>query len=720
MNLYWIASAISLAVILLIYNLASKNIRKTKTTKAFRYLLIVAMALIAVDITWIFSESNILNLPMWIDYILAPLYYTLTGGAAFCCYLYSERVQLINNKPNNKVVSVLLNIPFAVLAVLSFVSIGTGWMFTIGEDGVHTRGSLYFVQPIISLIYLLLPGIKAIYNTFKQKNPYNKNRYLSITIYCFTIIVFAVFQVFEGSFAFLNVGMMLSTVHAFFFINTFEREQFTNYSKIKSFSKLFLSAYYVDMNERTLERIDIADHIKNSVDYYENKQQHIRPYDKALNYYVNKFVHPNDKDTVREMTALDYIEEHISNKEPYYSITYRQVIGEVCKWYRMYVILTSMLDKNELGNVIICVMDVNDEQKLVAKSSYYKDMLTNTVAATYVKIMQVNVDRDKVYDLKIIDDKITKFETGRNIEQHLEHFTKNVAPEYKDMVLSNCRNIIEKGNKGDTISYGDKGLSSSNSDEYSWYVTTIRSMEYEGDRLLLIFVADNTDKLKTFELLEEKRHTESMNQFVVNVLSSAVEFRSMETGDHVNRVTALTRVILSELMRKYPEYEITEHAANQIANAAALHDVGKIAIPDHILLKPGKLTAEEYEEMKKHTVYGCDFLSRFEDKNDSFYRYCYDICMYHHERYDGKGYPKGLVGEEIPIWAQIVSIIDVYDALISARTYKPAYSSEEAVKMINNGECGVFSPKILDCFNSVLSATGVVDVESVLSKKTDL
>ena len=193
-----------------------------------------------------------------------------------------------------------------------------------------------------------------------------------------------------------------------------------------------------------------------------------------------------------------------------------------------------------------------------------------------------------------------------------------------------------------------------------------------------------------------------MNDFIVNVLSSAVEFRSMETGDHINRVTLLTYVTLRELMFRYPSYAITEEQAHLISRAAALHDLGKIAIADHILLKPGRLTDEEFAEMRKHTLYGCDILNRFENKEDPFYRYCYDICRYHHERYDGRGYPDGLSGEDIPLWAQVVSVVDVYDALINVRSYKPAYAPEEALRMIRDGECGSFSPRILECFEAAL------------------
>lgn len=204
---------------------------------------------------------------------------------------------------------------------------------------------------------------------------------------------------------------------------------------------------------------------------------------------------------------------------------------------------------------------------------------------------------------------------------------------------------------------------------------------------------------RTKELVASQEELEKSNAFLINALSSVVEFRSLESGEHIERVKCFTKILMKYLMANFPEYGITKDDARLIVNASALHDIGKIAIPDNILLKPGKLTPFEFEEMKKHTVYGCEILERFKQNDNDFYRYCYEICRHHHERYDGNGYPDKLVGEDIPIWAQIVSIVDVYDALVSPRVYKTPYAFNEAIRMIFEGECGVFSQKILDCFD---------------------
>lgn len=209
---------------------------------------------------------------------------------------------------------------------------------------------------------------------------------------------------------------------------------------------------------------------------------------------------------------------------------------------------------------------------------------------------------------------------------------------------------------------------------------------------------------RTRELTKTMQHLEDAharlkknNDFLVNALSSVVEFRSLESGEHVKRVQRLTYIILQKWVKLHPECGYTEYDITQMANAAALHDIGKIAIPDNILLKPGKLTGEEFKIMKTHTTKGCEILERFKMEDSDYYRYCYDICRYHHERYDGRGYPDGLAGDDIPLWAQIVSVVDVYDALISPRVYKAAFGVDEAFRMIYDGECGMFNPVMLEC-----------------------
>ena len=202
---------------------------------------------------------------------------------------------------------------------------------------------------------------------------------------------------------------------------------------------------------------------------------------------------------------------------------------------------------------------------------------------------------------------------------------------------------------------------------------------------------------------EQKKILRHSSDSMIDALSSIIEYRSVESGQHILRIRHFTRVLLEEVARCCPEYRLTEEMMDIICSASALHDIGKIAIPDNILMKPGKLTDAEWEIMKTHTLTGCRILESLQHMTDGEYlRYAHNICHYHHERWDGGGYPEGLRGEAIPICAQVVSLADVYDALTSKRVYKGAFSFAEAVNMIFRGECGVFSPKLLDCFKHVV------------------
>lgn len=198
------------------------------------------------------------------------------------------------------------------------------------------------------------------------------------------------------------------------------------------------------------------------------------------------------------------------------------------------------------------------------------------------------------------------------------------------------------------------------------------------------------------ELLKQAEQIILPNMGMVEALSTAIEFRSGESGEHVHRIHDITEYLLrnTELGEGLKEEEI-----RQIAMAAIMHDVGKIAIPDAILNKPGRLTPEEYEIMKTHTTQGAQLLKKIPHiMEHQMFQYAYDIAEHHHERWDGRGYPDGLKGDEISMWAQIVSLADVYDALVSKRVYKGAIEVEEALRMIRDGECGVFNPKLLKCF----------------------
>lgn len=208
------------------------------------------------------------------------------------------------------------------------------------------------------------------------------------------------------------------------------------------------------------------------------------------------------------------------------------------------------------------------------------------------------------------------------------------------------------------------------------------------------------EKTEAIRMQSDKLH--SLNTAIIDSLAYIVEFRDLESGQHIKRIKKFTYILSKKVAELYPEYGVCEEKIELICNASALHDIGKIGIPDSILLKPSKLTKEEFEQMKKHTIIGDELASRIlDDYDQELAEFAHIICRYHHERYDGKGYPDGLKGDEIPIAAQVVAIADVYDALIEKRVYKGAFSHEKAIQMIKEGECGAFSEKLIRCLDLV-------------------
>lgn len=201
-------------------------------------------------------------------------------------------------------------------------------------------------------------------------------------------------------------------------------------------------------------------------------------------------------------------------------------------------------------------------------------------------------------------------------------------------------------------------------------------------------------RLVTYQIQEKERS----NRIMIGILSQIVEFRNRESGPHVIHLNVISRLLLEQLIKKKNKYHLSWQEIGLIATASALHDIGKINIDEKILNKPGKLTKEEFEIMKTHTTIGAAMIGKIDlYHSERLVQLAYEICRWHHERWDGKGYPDGLKGDEIPISAQVVSVADVYDALVSERIYKKAYPHEVAIQMILNGECGNFNPLLLEC-----------------------
>ena len=213
-----------------------------------------------------------------------------------------------------------------------------------------------------------------------------------------------------------------------------------------------------------------------------------------------------------------------------------------------------------------------------------------------------------------------------------------------------------------------------------------------------------TKQRRLTSLLSQQYNARVNNsRILVDIMASVMEVRNGESGRHVTHIEKLTELLLGDLARRSDKYSLGNEERSSIALASALHDIGKMSIDDAILNKPGRLTPEEFEIMKTHTTIGADMLHNLgrNHEGSALLDYAYQIARWHHERWDGTGYPDGLKGDDIPIAAQVVSVADVYDALTSVRVYKDAISQEEAIRMILDGECGAFNPLLIECLLEV-------------------
>ena len=217
-------------------------------------------------------------------------------------------------------------------------------------------------------------------------------------------------------------------------------------------------------------------------------------------------------------------------------------------------------------------------------------------------------------------------------------------------------------------------------------------------------------------LVDEVIRENESSAAMVSILSHIVETRNGESGAHVQNIRHITGLLLNELMKKTNQYPLSKEEMLQIITASSLHDIGKMSVPEEILNKPGKLTDEEFQIIKGHAMAGANMVEPLlhQENASPLIRMTYEICRWHHERYDGRGYPDGLKGDEIPIAAQVVSVADVYDALTSERVYKPPFSHEEAVTMILNSECGEFNPLLMDCLRDVSDTLKTINDEHSL------
>jgi len=352
--------------------------------------------------------------------------------------------------------------------------------------------------------------------------------------------------------------------------------------------------------------------------------------------------------------------------------------------------------------VIGILNDIDEEVKARNQAKDIADSIEKMMGSLYTDMFEIDMEHDLIY-------KIQKSESGfaRNtdpvrfsdyINRHIANgdIDESSAPEFKKWLNKGYLEHQSLGGKYEFEAF----VRLPGQTEHRWYSETVTKLE--GGKHFLRFRRDITEiqemRRQEYKLQEESRYTE-YNRKLLDTMASLVEFRNVESGMHIQNVRDLTRILLTDLASRSPQYEITKHTVELYTEAATMHDIGKIVVPEEILNKPGRLTPEEFEIMKRHTTDGALIVERLNmPGQEELTACCRDVTLHHHERYDGSGYPDGLVGDKNPIGVQVIGLADVYDAMISVRCYKNEMTPQQAVDMILAGECGSFNPRLLESF----------------------
>ena len=355
------------------------------------------------------------------------------------------------------------------------------------------------------------------------------------------------------------------------------------------------------------------------------------------------------------------------------------------------------------GTLVVSFMEMDD---IAVRKILLDNDISDTLSAQYDNVFCVDL-RDDRFLFSSMDDRGVAFlgqhpEDGMRFSDVAEQYIRTyVHGTDRERIARVCnpeylRTAFRK-NKSFNLTY----LSSFTGQErYRDMFFTQMPDEGEGMRFIWAFAdADNRvrhELRRTADLQQKNIALNRISEEIIDLLGNLTEARDTESGEHIHRVKGFTRILATRVMQDWPEYGLTAEKIDLMSSASALHDVGKIMIPDAILLKPGPLTPQERKVMMTHCERGCEILKKApKDWSDDYLQMSMDICRYHHEKVDGKGYPEGLKGDEIPIAAQIVAVADCFDALTTKRVYKDAYPAETAYRMITGGECGAFSDKIL-------------------------
>lgn len=371
------------------------------------------------------------------------------------------------------------------------------------------------------------------------------------------------------------------------------------------------------------------------------------------------------------------------------------------RWHRFQCAPLSALGGGD-GLLLGAITDIENEVALRNANRDTTLQIGMLVQSSFTRIYEIDTVRGTLGRITHADGNYTRDSAPRPMAELIEAeiaggvIHPDSAPEYRNWLLPG---FLERcAGSGRTYAF-ESGLRLPGNTDYRWYAESITCPDPGTPHRFLRLCRDITELHRQREhnlRLQERARYAEYSEAMLDALADVVEFRSMESGQHIRRVREVTMILLNDLANREPRYQMTPAQIQQAGEAATMHDVGKIAVPDAVLNKPGKLTDEEFAIMRSHTLRGAQIIDRLHlDHNEALKARCRDVALHHHERWDGTGYPDGLAGDANSITAQVVGLADAYDALVSERCYKLALSHEEALAMLQSGQCGAFNPSLL-------------------------
>lgn len=453
--------------------------------------------------------------------------------------------------------------------------------------------------------------------------------------------------------------------------------------------------------------------------FFERGEGAMVAYEEGIKDFVS-VITGDSKKFFEQLEDKDFIVEQLSKSDKK-TFTYESDLAGTKHWVSMEFSAVRRDENGVLTAFSICVRlhDKGEATNFDAERSLrYQSQIIDVVGTAFILLNFVNLDKNSFTVIKDYKD-----EVYHKLIDSSKSYSDSIWNWIETMVHPEDRAVICKASD---ISYLKSQFENTNlieatirlmiNGEYRYVeINFAKTDTYEETSEIVVYCVDRHDETlvklrqkeeteivvarRTAALKEANKSLNLLSDRVLEFIGDLVESRNEESGQHIRRVKGYTKILAQQVMENLPEYNLDEETVRMIVHASALHDIGKIAIPDKVLLKPGRLDADEFEIMKSHSERGAEIVKKMEDIWETEYiALARDICYYHHEKWDGRGYPKGLKEDEIPISAQIVSIADIYDALTTERCYKKAFSKDVAYNMILNGECGTFSDKLLACF----------------------